>query len=110
MLGFHRLPGLAVALLFGAGSVRAATCVDIDNTTQSQASQSQWTLKNTCDRAVDVSIISEGRRPHVCAVLRVDPGMSRTFKQEKVCHGGANELTLGCVCESRFTTQENWSR
>jgi hypothetical protein len=108
----HRFLTLAFTTLLPLSSIgaHAASCVDIENTTESQSSQSTWTLKNTCDRPVDVSIMSDGRNRHVCTILHIDPGVSRTYRQEKVCHGGVNSLTNGCICETSFTAQERSSQ
>jgi len=86
-------------------SANAASCVDIDNASDNSGAENRWVLTNTCQHAVDVSIKRNGGNHSVCTVLHIEAGASRSFKQQKVCHG-QNSLIVGCSCETSFSTVE----
>lgn len=85
---------------------RVGQCVDIENVSDSSSDQNRWVLTNTCQHAVDVSIERNGGNRGVCVVLHIEPGASRSFKQQKICRGGINSLIVGCSCENGFNTVE----
>jgi len=94
---------ITAGLVTLASSASASLCVG--EQWQNQGDVMTLSLTNTCERTVDLTLMSPHNR-RVCATMRIAPGETREVQQENVCHGGINSLNLGCTCEHQFLEQE----
>ena len=95
--------GVLVVLMLICGDAKAQQCIDTNVNLDRDTGTREFVITNTCKSPVNAQL--RNQRGKVCEIMRLEPNVTRTYRQLEVC-GSANDLTRGCACERELRIWE----